>query len=64
MPVVRFFRNFDWKPTPSYTIGYKAGQELLVTTRCSDAAIAKGRAELVKKPRRRRRSNADQDERG
>lgn len=31
-------------------IAYKAGQVLLVTTRCANAAIARGVAEKVKKP--------------
>lgn len=59
MPVVRFLKDFDWKPTPSYTIAYRAGTQMLVTTACSRKAVAKGRAELVNKPRRRKQNAQD-----
>lgn len=50
MPVVRFLRNFDWKPMPAQTIAYKAGAKHLVTTRCAERAILKGAAEWVERP--------------
>lgn len=53
MPRVKFLKDFDWKPKPAVTLAFKAGSEHLVTTRCAQAAIAKGRAEAVKTPRRR-----------
>ena len=68
MPVVRFLRNFDWKPVPAQTIAYKAGAKHLVTTRCAERAIAKGAAEKVERAafkkveepiKRRRRKGSD-----
>ena len=50
MPVVRFLRDFDWKPVPGHTIAYKAGAKHLVTTRCAERAIAKGYAEKIDRP--------------
>ncbi len=50
MPVVRFLKNFDWKPLPTVTIAYKAGAKHLVTTRCAERAILKGHAEKVERP--------------
>lgn len=51
MPHVRFTADFDWKPTPSSTIGYKSGMEKLVTRRCAAEAVAKGKAELTQRRR-------------
>ncbi len=50
MPVVRFLKNFDWKPMSTVTIAYKEGAKHLVTTRCAERAIAKGAAEKVERP--------------
>lgn len=50
MPWVRFSEAFDWRPTQSVTIAYLPGQVRLVTTACASTAIAKGKAERVKKP--------------
>lgn len=52
MPWVQFTADFDWKPTPQVTIAYRAGQRLLVTTPCANAAIAKSVAEKLKTPRK------------
>jgi hypothetical protein len=49
MPLVRFLRNFDWKPKPTVTIAFKAGSKLVVTTRCAERAILKGAAEKVER---------------
>lgn len=54
MPVVRFLRDFDWKPLPAVTIAYKAGSELLVTTRCAEKAVRQGKGEIVRRKRRRK----------
>lgn len=70
MPVVRFLKNFDWKPVPAVTIAYKAGAKHLVTTRCAERAIARGAAEKVERPAakqaeepvRRRRRKSDNGE--
>lgn len=56
MPWVRFTQAFDWKPQPSVTIAYQAGQVKLVTTPCAEAAIAKGKAERTTKPQSERRN--------
>lgn len=50
MPRVKFLADFDWKPTPQTTIGYRAGQMVLVTTPCAEKAIALGKAERVDLP--------------
>ncbi|SMQ65882.1 hypothetical protein SAMN06295905_1340 [Devosia lucknowensis] len=51
MPWVRFKADFDWRPKPGVTIAYLAGMHLLVTTRCSSAAIGADKAE--REPKRR-----------
>lgn len=50
MPWVRFTADFDWKPKPTVTMAYKAGDTKLVTTPCARQAKALGRAEPVRKP--------------
>lgn len=50
MPWVNFTADFDWKPKPQVTIGYRKGQRFLVTTPCANAAIAKGVAVKLKTP--------------
>lgn len=67
MPRVRFLADFDFKPSSQVTMAYRRGEEKLVTTPCAEAAIGKGKAELIdtaepagiaatiaKTPRRRR----------
>lgn len=49
---VLFSADFDWKPTQQTTIAYKAGWCGSVTRTCGEAAIADGKAERVKVPRR------------
>lgn len=49
MPWVRFTEDFDFKPSSSVTIGYRAGQTKLVTTACANAAVAKRKADRVQK---------------
>ncbi len=45
---VKFLEDFDYKPTPQSTIGYKAGMALTVKRECGEQAIAAGKAELEK----------------
>lgn len=49
---VLFSADFDWKPSSMTTIAYKAGWSGSVTRRCGEAAIAAGKAQLEKAPRR------------
>ena len=44
MARVRFTHDFDYKPTPQSTIGYKDGMELTVKRECADQATAAGKA--------------------
>jgi hypothetical protein len=44
LPRVRFTADFDFRPKPGVTIGYKAGWAGLVTTPCANQAIAAGKA--------------------
>lgn len=53
MPRVRFLAAFDFKPSPSVTLAFKAGEEKTVTSACAEAAIGKGKAERIASPRRR-----------
>lgn len=48
MPKVRFTADFDWKPNRQSTLAYREGDEKLVPTACSKAAIAAGKAVKVK----------------
>lgn len=52
MARVKFTKNFDYKPTPSTTIGYLAGMEMTVKQECADKAIAAGAAKSMDKPRK------------
>jgi hypothetical protein len=52
MPWVRFSADFDFKPKPSLTLAYRAGDEKLVTTPCAQAAVAAGKGTIVKKARK------------
>lgn len=52
MPWVRFTDGFDWKPKLQVTIAYQPGDLMLVTTRCMNAAIARGAAEMAERPRK------------
>jgi hypothetical protein len=52
MPWVRFTGDFDFKPKSSVTIAYRRGEEKMVTTPCAAAAVAAGKAEIVKKARK------------
>lgn len=49
MPRVRFTATFDYTPKskPSMSVHYKAGFEGLVPHAHADAAIAKGKADMV-----------------
>lgn len=70
MPRVRFTADYDYKPKPGVTIGYKAGWSGLVHGACAERAAALGKAEYVAvagppadaailRPKRTRRSPAD-----
>lgn len=50
MPWVHFRADFDWKPKPSVTHGYRAGMVCLVTRACAAHAIAGDKAETAKRP--------------
>jgi hypothetical protein len=50
MPWVRFTANFDWSPRRNVEISYKADCAYLVTTRCANEAVAKGKADKIRKP--------------
>lgn len=67
---VRFVADYDYKPTPSTTIAYRAGTVAFVRLECAERAIRLGRAEPVDLPappagiaatirRRSRRKKAD-----
>lgn len=58
MPWVRFDQAFDWKPRPSVTQAYYAGDVKLVTTACANAAEAKGKGKRTKKPESERRNGS------
>lgn len=49
MARVRFKHDYDYKPTPQSTIGYKAGWEGTVRRECAEEAVAAGRAEWAGK---------------
>lgn len=49
---VKFTADYDHKPTMQSTIAYKAGWSGIVTRACGEAAIAAGKAQLEKAPRR------------
>lgn len=44
---VRFTADYDYKPTPQSTIGYKAGMVETVKRECGEQAIAAKKAILV-----------------
>ena len=44
---VRFVEDFDYKPRPSVTIGYRAGMHLNVKRECALQAISKNKAIAV-----------------
>jgi hypothetical protein len=58
MPWVAFSAAFDWKPKPSVTQAYLAGDVKLVTTACASAAEAKGKGRRTKKPEAERRNGS------
>jgi len=47
MPRIRFTADYDYKPKPGVTIGYKAGWSGLVHGACAEQAIKLGKAEAV-----------------
>ncbi len=49
MARVKFTKDFDYKPTPQTTTGYKAGWEGTVKRECAEQAIAAGKAEWAGK---------------
>ncbi|MDJ1632679.1 hypothetical protein [Rhizobium rhizogenes] len=44
MARLRFTADFDYKPLPSVTIAFRAGQTCVVKRECYDRAIAAGKA--------------------
>lgn len=49
---LRFLEDFDFKPTRSTTIAYKAGMELTVRRLCGEQAVALGKAVELPAPAR------------
>lgn len=47
MARVRFTEDFDYKPTSSVTIGYRAGWSGTVKRDCADKAVAVNKAERL-----------------
>lgn len=58
MPWVRFTKAFDWQPRHNYIVAYEAGSEVLVSGRCAETAIAKGKAIAIERPQERKPSQA------
>lgn len=44
MAKVLFTHDFDYKPTPQVTIGYRAGMKKTVKRECAARAVAAGKA--------------------
>jgi hypothetical protein len=60
MANVRFLADYDYKPTPSRTVAYKAGWSGTVKRECADRAVALGKAvELPKGSRPCRKSQPE-----
>lgn len=64
MARVRFTDDFDYKPTPTSTIAYKAGMELTVRRECADQAVAAGKAVDLDVPRKPAVTEVDDAGRG
>lgn len=52
MAWVRFTADFDFKPKPTVTLAYLAGQVRNVPRACADLAVAKSKATRMKRPSR------------
>ncbi|MFI0844428.1 hypothetical protein [Mesorhizobium sp. IMUNJ 23232] len=50
MAWVRFTADFDFKPKPSVTLAFLAGQERSVTRECAALAVERGKAVRLRKP--------------
>ena len=50
MAHVRFIADFDYRPTKTVVVAYKAGMELTVKRDCARQAIAAGKAIGLKTP--------------
>lgn len=61
MPWVRFVADFDFKPKPGITIGYRAGYVGLVSRSCAEKAKARGCAVTVGRPGISRTDEASAD---
>ncbi|TWF53262.1 hypothetical protein [Neorhizobium alkalisoli] len=59
MAWVRFTEDFDFRPTRSSLIAYRAGMQLSVRRACADQAIAAGKAVTVKAPARKKSDGED-----
>jgi hypothetical protein len=49
MPWVRFLADMDWKPRPSVTIAFKAGDTKNVPRAAAGAAVLAGKGRLMRK---------------
>lgn len=54
MPVVKFTSDITWKPVRAKATPFKAGNQRMVTTAFAAEVVAKGKGEIVKKPRRKK----------
>lgn len=52
MPRILFKETFNWHPRPNVTICHEAGKEYLVTHRCADEAVARGKGVIVRRARK------------
>lgn len=50
MTWVRFTADFDFKPKPSVTLAFLAGQESSVTRECAALAVERDKAVQLRKP--------------
>ncbi|WWT40017.1 hypothetical protein [Nostoc phage Nsp-JY10] len=60
MAKVLFTHDFDYKPTPRITIGYRAGMKKTVKRECADRAIASGKAVSLDRVKPREAADGDQ----
>lgn len=60
MARVLFTRDFDYKPTPQVTIGYRAGMKKTVKRDCAERAIAAGKAVSIDRAIPKEVSDGDQ----
>lgn len=60
MAKVLFTHDFDYKPKPQVTIGYRAGMKKTVKRDCADRAVAAGKAVSIDRTIPKEVSDGDQ----